>query len=33
MIGSTAALGPEYILDLPFAWTFGILQYFVIAPL
>jgi hypothetical protein len=34
MIGSTAALGPEYILDLPLAWTFGILfQYFVIAPL
>ena len=33
MIGSTA-LGPEYILDLPLAWTFGILfQYFVIAPL
>ena len=33
MIGSTAALGPEYILDLPLAWTFGILfQYFVIAP-
>jgi hypothetical protein len=33
-IGSTAALGPEYILDLPLAWTFGILfQYFVIAPL
>ena len=34
MIGSTAALGPEYILDLPLAWMFGILfQYFVIAPL
>jgi hypothetical protein len=34
MIGSTAALGPEYILDLLLAWTFGILfQYFVIAPL
>jgi hypothetical protein len=34
MIGSTAALGPEYMLDLPLAWTFGILfQYFVIAPL
>jgi hypothetical protein len=34
VIGSTAALGPEYILDLPLAWTFGILfQYFVIAPL
>jgi Domain of unknown function (DUF4396) len=34
MIGSAAALGPEYILDLPLAWTFGILfQYFVIAPL
>lgn len=34
MIGSTAALGPEYILDLPLAWTFGILfQYFVIAPI
>jgi hypothetical protein len=33
MIGSTA-LGAEYILDLPLAWTFGILfQYFVIAPL
>jgi hypothetical protein len=33
MIGSTAALGPEYILDLALAWTFGILfQYFVIAP-
>jgi Domain of unknown function (DUF4396) len=33
MLGSTAALGPEYILDLPLAWTFGILfQYFVIAP-
>jgi Domain of unknown function (DUF4396) len=31
-IGSTAALGPEYILDLPLAWTFGILfQYFAIA--
>jgi hypothetical protein len=34
MIGSTAALGPEYILDLPLAWGFGILfQYFVIATL
>ena len=34
MIGSTAALGPEYILDLPLAWTFGIFfQYLVIAPL
>jgi len=34
MIGSTAELGPEYILDLPLAWTFGIaFQYFVIAPL
>ena len=34
MIGSTAELGPEYILDLPLAWIFGILfQYFVIAPL
>jgi hypothetical protein len=34
MIGSTAALGPEYILDLPLAWIFGIVfQYFVIAPL
>jgi hypothetical protein len=34
MIGSTGALGPEYILDLPLAWVFGILfQYFVIAPL
>ena len=34
MIGSTATLGPEYILDLPLAWTFGILfQYFVIAPI
>jgi hypothetical protein len=34
VIGSTAALGPEYILDLPLAWTFGILfQYFAIAPL
>jgi hypothetical protein len=34
MIGSTAALGPEYILDLPLAWTFGMLfQYFVIAPI
>ena len=33
-IGSTADLGPEYILDLPLAWTFGVLfQYFVIAPL
>jgi Domain of unknown function (DUF4396) len=33
-IGATAALGPEYILDLPLAWIFGILfQYFVIAPL
>jgi hypothetical protein len=33
MIGSTA-LGPEYVLDLPLAWIFGILfQYFVIAPL
>jgi hypothetical protein len=30
MIGSTAVLGPEYILDLPLAWIFGILfQYFV----
>ena len=34
MIGSTAALGPEYVLDLPLAWIFGIVfQYFVIAPL
>jgi Domain of unknown function (DUF4396) len=34
MIGSTAALGPEYILDLPLAWIFGIFfQYLVIAPL
>jgi hypothetical protein len=34
MIGSTAPLGPEYLLDLPLAWIFGILfQYFVIAPL
>jgi len=33
-IGSTAELGPEYILDLPLALFFGILfQYFVIAPL
>ena len=33
MIGSTV-LGPEYILDLPLAWVFGILfQYFAIAPL
>jgi len=33
-IGSTAELGPEYILDLPLALIFGILfQYFVIAPL
>jgi Domain of unknown function (DUF4396) len=33
-IGSTAELGPEYILDLPLAWTFGILfQYLAIAPL
>lgn len=33
-IGSTADLGPEYILDLPLAWIFGILfQYFAIAPL
>jgi hypothetical protein len=33
VIGSTAALGPEYILDLALAWIFGILfQYFVIAP-
>src|SRR5439155_18580428 len=24
-IGTTAALGPEYILDLPLAWIFGIL--------
>jgi hypothetical protein len=33
-IGSTAALGPEYILDLPLAWIFGIaFQYLVIAPL
>jgi hypothetical protein len=32
-IGSTAELGPEYILDLPLAWVFGILfQYFAIAP-
>jgi hypothetical protein len=34
MIGSTAALGPECILDLPLAWMFGIFfQYLVIAPL
>jgi hypothetical protein len=34
MIAPTAALGPEYILDLPLAWTFGILfQYLVIAPI
>jgi hypothetical protein len=34
MIGSTATLGPEYILDLPLAWMFGIFfQYLVIAPL
>jgi len=34
MIGSAGVLGPEYILDLPLAWTFGILfQYFVIAPI
>ena len=33
-IGASAELGPEYILDLPLAWIFGILfQYFVIAPL
>jgi Domain of unknown function (DUF4396) len=33
-IGSTAELGPEYLLDLPLAWVFGILfQYFAIAPL
>ena len=33
VIASTGALGPEYILDLLLAWTFGILfQYFVIAP-
>jgi len=33
-IGSTAELGPEFILDLPLAWIFGILfQYFAIAPL
>ena len=33
-IGSTAELGPEYILDLPLAWIFGmVFQYFVIAPL
>jgi hypothetical protein len=33
-IGSTGDLGPEYILDLPLAWIFGILfQYFAIAPL
>ena len=33
MIGSTAELGPEYILDLPLAWIFGILfQYLAIAP-
>jgi len=33
-IGSTAELGPEYALDLPLAWIFGILfQYFAIAPL
>jgi Domain of unknown function (DUF4396) len=33
-IGSTAELGPEYILDLPLAWVFGIaFQYFAIAPL
>ncbi len=32
-IGPTAELGPEYILDLPLAWIFGILfQYFAIAP-
>jgi hypothetical protein len=34
VIGSTVALGPEYILDLPLAWIFGIFfQYLVIAPL
>lgn len=34
MIGSSGALGSEYILDLLLAWIFGILfQYFVIAPL
>lgn len=34
MLGPTAELGPEYILDLPLAWIFGILfQYLVIAPL
>lgn len=33
MIGSTAELGPEYILDLPLAWIFGVaFQYFAIAP-
>jgi hypothetical protein len=33
-IGSTAALGPEYLLDLPLAWVLGILfHYVVIAPL
>ena len=30
---ASTALGPEYILDLPLAWAFGILfQYFAIAP-
>jgi hypothetical protein len=34
VIGSTAVLGPEYVLDLPLAWVFGIFfQYLVIAPL
>jgi Domain of unknown function (DUF4396) len=34
MIGSAAELFPEYLLDLPLAWVFGILfQYFAIAPL
>jgi hypothetical protein len=33
-IGSTAELGPEYIVDLSLAWIFGILfQYFAIAPI
>jgi hypothetical protein len=30
---ASTALGPEYLLDLPLAWAFGILfQYFAIAP-
>jgi hypothetical protein len=34
MIGAAGTLGPEYVLDFPLAWTFGILfQYFTIVPM